>query len=80
METAKQILTTGKRNNLTMQEIYNEIKKAGVNQQQAESILAYMGSVENITHLSEERLLRELLRIPSIGHKSATKIINYFKK
>lgn len=58
--------------------IHNEIMKAGVTRSQAENILAYMGSIETIKSTPEKRLRIELVRIPGILDKTATKIIKYF--
>lgn len=58
--------------------IHNEIMKAGVTRSQAENILAYMGSIETIKSTPEKRLRKELVRIPGILDKTATKIIKYF--
>lgn len=64
---------------LTIEESYAKIKAAGTTQQQAEFILAYLGSIENIEAMSHDRLLKELLRIPLIGHKTANKVVIHFK-
>ncbi len=53
----------------------NKIKKAGVNDLQAQSLFAYIGGIENMR--KTRRLKFYLLRIPLISEISANKIINY---
>ena len=62
-----------------LQTIYAEIRKAGVGKQTAEFTLAYMGSIEAMQRMSAERLKRGLLKIPTIGEKTANKMVLYFK-
>lgn len=59
---------------------WERIMAAGTDTVQAQMVLAYMTSIANMKKMGKNRLYRELIRIPTIGHRTAVKIVNHFKK
>jgi len=68
--------------------IHDSIMKSGVTREQAESLLAYTGSEDELkklvhgkgTFMTGKMPIARLQKIPGIGKKTAEKVIKYYKK
>jgi phospholipid N-methyltransferase len=58
---------------------YEYLAQAGLPREQQEFVIAYMGSIAAMKEMSRERLVAQLIRIPTIGDSHANKIADLVK-